>query len=126
MVTGTRSDNLIAVLKARTHEILSGVPESLGGKDEGATPHEILEAALTACTIITVQMYANRKGIQLQSTNVQTNIVSENKEGTVIERKLTFLGDLSVEEKIRLEEIANKCPLHRLLSGSVTIKTSVV
>lgn len=126
MVTGTRSENLIAVMKARTHEILAGVPESLGGKDEGATPHEILEAALSACTIITVQMYANRKAWKLQSTHVETNIVSENSEGTEILRKVTFLGELDEEQRARLLEIADKCPIHKLLMGSVKITTKVV
>ena len=126
MITGTRKENLAALIKINDHELVSGVSEKLGGNNEGPTPHELLESALAACTIITVQMYANRKQWNLKSTNVAVKIISEDKTGTVIQRDVSFEGDLTSEQKQSLLDIANKCPVHKLLSGPIEIKTLAV
>ena len=125
MVEGRRANQLAAEIKVRNHTILAGVAEKLGGNDEGFDPHEILEAALTACTIITVQMYANRKQWKLESTDVKVKVESEGAK-SVISREVTFRGELSDEEKDRLLDIANKCPIHRLLTSEITINTSEI
>lgn len=126
MITGNRTNNLAAEFKIRNHTLVSGVSAALGGQDEGADPHELLQAALAACTIITVQMYANRKQWPLESTDVKINIVSENKEGTVISRDLSFKGGLTQEQRDQLMVIADKCPIHKLLTGSVQIQSQLV
>lgn len=126
MITGNRTGNLAAHFQIRDHSLISGVSAALGGLDEGADPHELLQAALAACTIITVQMYANRKQWPLESTDVKINIVSENKEGTMISRDLSFKGDLTQEQRDQLFLIANKCPIHKLLTGSVQIQSQLV
>lgn len=119
MITGSRKNNLGASLRTQTYEIVSGVLPDLGGDDEGPNPHELLEAALAACTIITVQMYANRKKMDLQSTEAIVKIIKEEPGQTEISRELTFVGNLTEEEKKRLHEIADKCPVHKILSGPV-------
>jgi putative redox protein len=124
MVTGERQELLVAKMVAGNFSIISGVSEKLGGRDEGPNPHELLEAALAACTIITVQMYADRKGIPLESTDVQVKTVSEGAE-SVISREISFRGNLTPEQKIRLAEIADKCPIYKLLVSKVTIETNV-
>lgn len=126
MVLGIRKENLAASIRAGNFEIISGVSPAKGGKDEGPDPHELLEAALAACTIITVQMYANRKEWKLDSTSVEIKIESESKAGTVIQRNVTFTGDLDDEQRQRLLAIADKCPIHILLEGKVEIKTAMV
>lgn len=123
MISGTRTGRLAARLTDSAHEIVSGVAQSIGGDNEGLSPHHLLEAALAACTIITVQMYANRKGWKLEKTDVVVEITSEGKDGTTLSRTIKFTGDLSGEERERLMDIANKCPIHKLLSGPVTIET---
>ncbi|MNL62914.1 OsmC-like protein [compost metagenome] len=80
---------------------------------------------MTACTIITVQMYANRKQWKLESTDVKVKVESEGAK-SVLSREITFRGELSDEEKDRLLDIANKCPIHRLLTSEVTINTSEI
>lgn len=124
MVSGQRQELLVAKMVAGNFSIISGVPEKLGGRDEGPNPHEILEAALVACTIITVQMYADRKGIPLESTDVIAKIVSEGTE-TLITREVSFRGNLTPEQKARLAEIADKCPIHKLLESKVTIQNII-
>lgn len=126
MVTGQRKDNLSVSVKARTHEIISGLAEKLGGNDEGFDPHEMIEAALAACTILTCQLYANRKNWNLISTDVVVRITSETKEGATIQRDIQFQGDLTAEQKERLLEIANKCPIHNLLERKIEIQTSMI
>ena len=125
MITASRKEGLVAEIAVRDHRLISGVVEKLGGKDEGPNPHELLESALAACTIITVQMYANRKGMKLESTDVQVRITSETKEASVISREISFRGDLTDDEKARLTEIANKCPIHNLLESNIKIETTV-
>lgn len=124
MITGKRKENLAADLTVRNHQIISGIAEKIGGLDEGPNPHEILEMALAACTIITAQMYANRKGINLLNTNAVVKIVSEGAE-TKINREVSFEGDLTEEQRTRLTEIINKCPIHNLLESKITIETTV-
>lgn len=125
MVQGRRINELAAEITARQFTTVSGVTNDLGGADEGPTPHELLEAALAACTIITVQMYANRKKMKLESTNVTVKVESESKEASVISRKIEFKGDLTDDERARLLEIAGKCPVHRLLQSQITIQTEL-
>lgn len=125
MVSGQRKQPLAADIQIREHKLITGVNEKLGGQDEGPNPHELLEAALAGCTILTVQMYANRKGYKLESCDVEVKIEKEGPE-TFISRHVTFKGDLSDEEKARLTEIVEKCPIHKLLESKVTINTSVI
>lgn len=126
MIQGRRKNNLAAELSVRQFSILSGVTKELGGADEGPSPHELVEAALAACTIITVQMYANRKQMKLESTNVTVKIESESKEASTISRQIEFVGDLTQEEKGKLLEIANKCPIHKLLESKITVATTMI
>jgi putative redox protein len=125
MVEGHRKEKLVAELVAGVHRFQSGVSEKSGGHDEGPGPHELLEAALTACTIITTQMYADRKGWPLQSADVKVTIVKEGPE-TSITREIALRGELTQEARDRIIEIANKCPIHKLLESHVTITTNVV
>ncbi|MEA9357343.1 OsmC family protein [Bacteriovorax sp. PP10] len=122
MITATRNGTLGAISSVRDHQILSGTTKESGGDDEGMSPHELLEAALASCTIITVQMYANRKTWPLESTDV---VVTTDSEGATshLTREITFKGNLDEEQKTRLLEIANKCPIHKLLTSHIEIET---
>lgn len=125
MIQAKRFENLAAEVVTSNFAIVSGVSSESGGNNEGPSPHELLEGALAACTIITVQMYANRKGIKLKNTHVEVNTQSETRERSVISRTIRFEGELSQEERTRLAEIANKCPIHKLLSSHIAIETKV-
>ncbi len=121
MVKGLSRENFAVALTIRQHSVTSGVMPELGGKDEGANPHELLEAALAACTSMTIKMYALRKKWPLQNVEVSARI---DREG--IDPKMTceikLVGDLSTEQRQRLTEIAAKCPIHKLLTQSVKIE----
>lgn len=125
MISSSRQNELGAVIKIRQHEITSGVMPSEGGHDEGPSPHELLEASLAACTIITLQMYANRKSWNLESVKVNAKIDHEG-ETSHITLNVEFIGDLNEEQRQRLLEISKRCPIHRLLQSQVKIETYMV
>lgn len=126
MIKGQRQSHLAASLSTSTHRFVSGLPSKLGGSDEGPDPHELIEAGLAACTIQTCQLYANRKEWNLVSTNVTVKIESESKEASRIVREISFEGDLSEEQRTRLLEIANKCPIHKLLESKISVETKLI
>jgi putative redox protein len=94
-----------------------------GGGDTGPAPHELLLAALGACTAMTLKMYAERKGWPLKDVQVSLS-GSRAEEGYVITRRLKMVGELDAEQRQRLLEIANKCPVHKTLTGTITIQTT--
>jgi uncharacterized OsmC-like protein len=116
------------------HGIQADEPRDVGGNDEGPNPYELLLAALGACTSMTVRMYAERKQWPLQGVEVRlahSRIHAEDcaecetKQGMLdrIDAEITFIGDLSDEQRHRLMEIANICPVHRTLVSEVQIRT---
>jgi len=121
-----RSGTLAYELKTRNFTLTSDVPGHLGGSDLGPTPHEFLEAALAACTAITLQMYAQRKSIPLQSANVQIKIFQEGPAENQMSRAIQLVGDLTDEQKISLLAIAEKCPIHHFLQRSTKIESRLV
>ncbi|WP_114663143.1 OsmC family protein [Polynucleobacter necessarius] len=104
---------------------LSDVYPANGGNGIGSTPHEYLGAALAACTSMTLKMYAGRKLMDLRNAIVTVDIERINAVETFT-REIQLEGDLSAEEKERLIEIANRCPIHKALTGAIQIKTQLV
>ena len=126
MISTKHKDGLSVSIQAGKNTFISDVDEKLGGKDEGPDPHALLEAALGACTSITVQMYANRKGWPLQACNTDVMFIQENADAIVISRTIELVGPyLDDEQKTRLLEIAEKCPIHRVLTRGVKIVSAL-
>lgn len=105
------------------HFIYADEPEDLGGTDEGMAPGALLLASLGSCTAITIRMYADRKEIPLEGIKINLAICPEDEmdEGTVIERKIELLGNLSDDQRKRLMVIADKCPIHKMLSNPIKV-----
>lgn len=105
--------------------LFADVPEALGGEDAGPDPHELLDAALASCTALTVTLVARRK--QMPLTDVQVEVSHHEADGLYhIDRKLELVGELTPEQREYLLGIANKCPVHRTLSGRFEIATTLV
>jgi putative redox protein len=111
----------------RGHVITGDETLEKGGKDHGPTPTELVLSGLATCTAATIKMYADRKEWPLDRVNIDMGIRTEkHADGTQtahIERILHIEGPLSVEQRDRLVQIAEKCPIHRLLTQEVKIAT---
>ena len=120
-------DHYRVVLQAGKNTIIGDEPISNGGNDEGMNPHEILTAALGACTCATVRMYADRKEMLLDSVQVTLKLTRDDSMNTTtITRDIVLVGDLTPEERDRLLTIANKCPIHKVLTNPISIETKLL
>lgn len=113
-------------ISSDTNSLIADEPIDLGGKNTGMTPTELLASSLAACTCITLRMYANRKQWNVES--IETHITISNQEAsnsTLFERTITFTGTIDNLQRERLLDIANHCPIHKILSHTITIQTSI-
>jgi len=122
-------------ITAGGHQLVADEPAAIGGADSGPTPYDLLLAGLGACTAITVRMYADRKGWPLRQTTVRLRhqrihakdcASCETTLGQLdqIERELQFEGELTDEQRARLMNIAERCPVHRTLHSEVLVSTT--
>jgi len=106
-------------------KVLSDVPIGDGGGDQGPSPHEYLAASLGSCTAMTMLMYARRKDWPLENSEVEVSIEETPGRATFV-RKIHLIGPLDETQKQRLLEIADRCPVHKVLSGQIKIETKAV
>jgi putative redox protein len=123
-------------ITAGNHQLHADEPAPFG-TGSGPTPYDLLLAGLGACTSMTLRLYAQRKGWDLQRITVRLehNRIHardcedcETKQGYLdqIDRKIELTGNLDSEQRNRLREIAEKCPVHRTLESEIKIRTTVV
>ena len=106
------------------NHLIADEPQNLGGKNLGFSPFELLASALASCTSATLRMYADRKQWPLKEVITQVSFEwNANDERSTVIRNIEIIGDLDQEQRERLLEIAEKCPVHRALSGKVSIET---
>jgi uncharacterized OsmC-like protein len=119
------------------HCIISDEPITLGGSDLGLNPYELLLAALGSCTSMTLRMYANHKQIDLQDIRVELHHSRVHADDCadceqqkalidVMTRTIYLTGNLTDQQRSRLLEIANQCPVHKTLQGKIRIDTNLL
>jgi putative redox protein len=112
------------VIEVGRHRWIADEPPDVGGDDAGPSPFDMLDAALGACTALTVTMVANRKQMPLKDVRVE--VVHTQADGVYrMQRRIELVGALSEEQRQYLLGIANKCPVHRTLTGKIEIETSL-
>ena len=114
--------NYTTALMAGHHPLTADEGPALGGKDTGAAPHELLCAALAACTAITLRMYAERKGWTLRTAHVDVLFQQQGEQRTVT-RRLRLAGELDEAQRARLADIAERTPVTLTLKQGVAITT---
>ena len=133
-VVARTAEGYRTMILASGHALIADEPVAVGGTELGPTPYDLLAAALGACTAMTLQMYARRKGWPLDEAIVRLRHSKvhavdeercENEEAKMdhLDRRLELVGDLTDDQRDRLLEIANKCPVHRTLEAGVVVKT---
>jgi putative redox protein len=112
-------------LEVGNDHFVSDIDEAKGGNSSGPSPHEYLGAALAACTGMTLKMYAQRKSWDLQDVIVTVDIERVN-DIEKFKHSIKLVGVVDAEQSQRLLEIANKCPVHKALTGTIEINTELL
>ncbi len=135
VVSETRNGKFQQTVSVGPHRLVADEPLAAGGDDSGPGPYDYVLAGLGACTSMTMRMYADRKSLPLERVTVTLNhskihaadcAECETKVGMLdqIERVITIEGTLDAEQRAKLMEIADKCPVHRTLTSEIRIVTS--
>ncbi|NKI27213.1 alpha/beta fold hydrolase [Arenibacter sp. 6A1] len=128
-------DNFTTQMKVGSHYMTADEPIDFGGNNYGPSPYELISAGLSACTAMTLQMYAKRKNWPLKNVKVHTsygkihaedcaNCETENSKIDTFTRQIKINGQLDEKQIGRLLEIADKCPVHKTLHNEATILTN--
>jgi uncharacterized OsmC-like protein len=134
VVRETRAGKFQQTVSTGPHQMLADEPVAAGGQDTGPGPYDFVLAGLGACTSMTMRMYADRKSLPLDRITVtlkhskihaQDCAECETKEGMLdqIDRVISIEGALDADQRKRLMEIADKCPVHRTLTSEIRIVT---
>ncbi len=139
VVVRLEGDDFTTEVQAGKHSLIADEPVKVGGNDFGPAPYELLNASLGACTAMTLKMYARRKKWNLEEVLVHLSYSKEavytdhqaNPEKSTsridrFEMELELIGDLDKEQRDRLHEIANKCPIHRTIASPTVFASKLI
>ena len=113
-------------IKIDDHEVFTDLPKSMGGESSAPSPHDYFDAALGACKALTLKLYAQKKDIPLTGVTVEVkHDASEEQKGKyALHVKLTLKGVLTDAQRDELHNVADKCPVHKLMTtAEITIET---
>lgn len=118
-------DHYRTELIASGKTVIADEPEELGGTNAGPAPGEFLMISLASCTAITLRMYADRK--KWDVSKIKVEVASEKIDNTTfLKREITLEGSLQEDQRQRLLQIANSCPVHKVLSNPIEISTRLI
>ncbi|MFT5736717.1 MAG: putative OsmC-like protein/alpha/beta superfamily hydrolase [Maribacter sp.] len=131
------SDGFTTAMKVGSHFLTADEPVTFGGNDYGPSPYELVSAGLSACTAMTIQMYAKRKQWNLENVQVHTsyskshaqdcdNCETDSAKLNTFHREIMLSGNLDKKQEVRLLEIADKCPVHKTLHSNLQIITKLL
>lgn len=111
------------ITAARGRSVLADEPKKVGGTDLGLSPFELVGAGLAACTTMTMRMYANHKGWAMAPASVDVTWRQEDRHNSTFTRQIALDPALPEDQRTRLMEIADRCPVHRMLEGEIAVET---
>jgi len=116
-------DSLVQNIEVRGHKLLADEPKSFpGGNDKGLSPTDFLLSSLGSCTSMTLRLYARLKKLPLEKIIVKL----DRKASGEIVKQIELIGNLTEEQRERLFEISNKCPIHKTLTNTVKINSELI
>ena len=133
----TGVEGFLTEIRANGHSLTADEPASVGGTDLGPTPYELLASSLAACTSMTLRMYADHKKLPLRAAEVEVihskehaddceqDVAAGNAKIDVFRRTVKLEGELSEEQRRRMLEIADRCPVHKTLHSAVRVQTNL-
>ncbi|WP_370390673.1 alpha/beta fold hydrolase [uncultured Winogradskyella sp.] len=130
-------DNFTTTIQTKKHSLIADEPVEAGGNDFGPSPYEYLNAALAACTTMTLKLYAERKAwdlkevyVYLSHAKTHTEDLKRNDESPRyldhITKRLKFVGNLEANQIEKLKDIASRCPVHKTLASEVVFDTQII
>ncbi|SEW03665.1 putative redox protein [Cognatiyoonia koreensis] len=125
-VTEADPSGFLQDVQSGPHHVLADEPASVGGTNQGLTPYGFLSAALGTCTSMTLRMYARRKGWTVTGISVDVSHAKSHADGQRIDnftRVIALSGELDADQKAKLLEIADKCPVHKTLESGAHVTT---
>jgi putative redox protein len=115
------------ITSASGNIVIADEPQEMGGKNLGFSPSELLASSLASCTLITLRMYINRKQWEVTEINIKVDFERDlNQKISLFTRKIEIIGEVDDKQRQRLETIANSCPIHKTLTNSIEIKTTLI
>ena len=124
-----RANGALTTLSNGRHVWNADVDRATGSEDRAPDPHDLLDSALAACTTLTLELYIRRRHMAVTDLRVTVDHVADKdeqgRERYQMQRRIFITGDISETDRQRLLEIANKCPIHKLLGGQILIQSEL-
>lgn len=122
-----RKEHYTTTIQSLSNTLIADEGTANGGQGAGFNPEELLAASLAACTSITLRMYADRKGFPVDEIHVNIKLSRDTGTATTtLHRHITINGGATEEQRARMLQIANNCPVHKILTSQLVINTELL
>ncbi|MEL1254697.1 OsmC family protein [Flavobacterium sp. DGU38] len=115
------------ITSATGNIVIADEPQEVGGKNLGFSPSELLASALASCTLITLRMYINRKQWNVSEIDIKVDFEKDSEQNvSSFTRKIELTGEIDESQRQKLHLIAEKCPIHKTLTNTIKIQTTII